>query len=1491
MLKHLQEGGHFAWERGEDDLFSSALWAFFALELAEPILARGAHEFLERAALLRGYLVQRCDQAGVRSLVGVSNDRASTLSGCSLFVGYIGHKAEARDLWEATGSALSFENAGPDALFRHLAHRALAGWGPRQNELSVLALAEHDRSTPDTTRDLILLAANQPGNIFGVDSEPLFAWPVPPLRREAGLHGAEGPLRTRLANRFLDLLFQVLATEPSPERFDAISKAFFQVQRVFSQVLEPSSAGAFTEDPTFALEHWISRGLCYENHLVRFASVSLEDYLGVDCATTQAMTARLLLARKERPDGGTWPSKAVTEYEPFALHRMVRALLDDEGPRSRTKSAVLALGMERLGGFGVDPAFHRFSQGEKLADGRSLTLAKIRTWMRRRMRDVVAHTLRRASDGSTGGVDFELVGFDEVNALNPGSPQYWKRSALEFRVALDEEFRGDVRFTLQGIPVRRPGHPLEAAEAKNVQSLRRMVNELADGWLWGLARDAPFDNRVSWVMAVHRALRTGIFFETDFEALILALGISEKTREAYRSKFVFASPDDLRLPKVWYAPMFLRRLELGPESQTSLALLALTEFSKQLGAREALKLGLTEIVSVLAWATSSALMSEDEIDALLDQLFLDEARNVVVVPADVPFVVPPGYEFLGVESLPAYVINSRDIYAWSLEAVSHHPPQWEEQMSLALIDPLMMGESPSVRKDAAQKLRSFWQEKVPQNVILRKTWEGVEVYRKGRFTFSVSPPSMGGTVIELGPDPSDARVVHTHPGPWHNWYHEARIANDIPEVDREAYRRALDWWLLTVLLEDPAAPDWNRWRARVRTEGLGSFSSNGGSDIRGTGSRPESVNPNKDGTDADGSLVSSPLGPNKPPNEKTPGHPNKSFLVDAARIRELQGTAFEIRFDPSVIENEPLLQGLPLDQSRMLTDDVLEVLKERFLALWSEGAINKKGDRKSGKNVYEVAFGPSITIGKQATFADNGSLGMISLEQRNGKPELRFSFIQKPRTPLIPVVPHASKEPIAEPTYETLRAPVQKPTLPLVLEKFGPHFRIDDPRTQKKLRSTFGEGWTVRLSIEGHPHSVPELQYHLESRHNGAWKRRIIPVNQMNMFPPHAIRSDGTVDLAFFIGDLGDKNSVIEVFEGHALGPHYRWELETLNVADPKALDGTVALVDYVRPDNPKEHFSFSDLHFFEYLDEPNAEPPLPDSRPVTGHLMNGVEAHIKEVHERIEKAYETPPHPHDARPRHRRHHAEDLAEDVLWILETVEDSAPFSVSEWDFLSAQLAAAYANETLQYRYDEFGRRMPLMTASKRTSAWKLSSWVGEYGVGDDPDAFDEYEAWVMVQSVLATEPSYEDGKHTLPKLGEDPPVVALALALALANEGAMRPSPWLQERTNEAFVEDNLDILDALTTSPHPPSTDELAWYKARVLAWYDVTLSRLESREEQTPHEIELFINSEARKAVKKLFKFRAAKRQILSAKKTLEQLPPEKVLTEVGFPPWSPSK
>ncbi len=293
-------------------------------------------------------------------------------------------------------------------------------------------------------------------------------------------------------------------------------------------------------------------------------------------------------------------------------------------------------------------------------------------------------------------------------------------------------------------------------------------------------------------------------------------------------------------------------LALGPRPEAAAYWVYGVEVIKQLGAREALKLILAEILATGVFTAITGEIHQEEINDLVDQLLVDENHNVVVVEEHVPFEVPAGYDYVG-RAPPLEPSNPKDYYTSVRDMVSAYPSYWEEAFSDSIMANLGfgVGNTAEEQEEAAQALRAMVHGAIPQDVILQKTWDGIEVYRKLRLFQPLDRlyQAPRGVVLHLSPDHEGPKLIHHQPGSWTNWYEGEIAASDIPEAYKDTYIQWIHQWLLDIVLGVPSCkqrhssdafgvtapsrcpttlPGWDQWRtSSVRSFTTGNIDDRG----------------------------------------------------------------------------------------------------------------------------------------------------------------------------------------------------------------------------------------------------------------------------------------------------------------------------------------------------------------------------------------------------------------------------------------------------------------------------------------------------------------------------------------------------------------------------------------------------------------------------------------------------------------------------------------
>ncbi len=246
--------------------------------------------------------------------------------------------------------------------------------------------------------------------------------------------------------------------------------------------------------------------------------------------------------------------------------------------------------------------------------------------------------------------------------------------------------------------------------------------------------------------------------------------------------------------------------------QQNILITTLTEAAVVATGREALKALLMNIIAIGVHLGVASATSEKEVDLMVELMMGHSRPNIVVVEPEVQ-LAPLGPDFEYITSIDAIPDHAPDaIYDWVPTLVSTHGEGLDYVYSKNLLDNIGFHAESHVKEEWAQKLRGWWSGKLPQDVVLKKTWDGVEVYRAVRWTTGFSTESPLGTVIQVTAG-DGARVVYTHPvGFWHDWYQKEVRADDVPSHYSEVHRDAVDHWLLNEILGTDDHVNWRDWR-------------------------------------------------------------------------------------------------------------------------------------------------------------------------------------------------------------------------------------------------------------------------------------------------------------------------------------------------------------------------------------------------------------------------------------------------------------------------------------------------------------------------------------------------------------------------------------------------------------------------------------------------------------------------------------------------------
>ncbi len=254
----------------------------------------------------------------------------------------------------------------------------------------------------------------------------------------------------------------------------------------------------------------------------------------------------------------------------------------------------------------------------------------------------------------------------------------------------------------------------------------------------------------------------------------------------------------------------------GPHPEAVAHLSLALETVKQVGAKEAFKIALLEISHIAAMSSIVTAMNEDEIDALVDQVFLEEDHNVVLVEEHVEFTVPTDFEFIGFENtFPPE--TGKALYDWPLQTIIERPSEWNDAFALSVMEGLDLVLGPELRQQAVQGFSALLESKTPQHIILKKVGSGVEIYRKvsGDLWSGAAPR---GIVLHLDSPENGPALVHRQPGSWSRWFETHVETTDLSEEHQNAYLREVGAWLLDGILQTPGRPSFDAVRAAIRSK-------------------------------------------------------------------------------------------------------------------------------------------------------------------------------------------------------------------------------------------------------------------------------------------------------------------------------------------------------------------------------------------------------------------------------------------------------------------------------------------------------------------------------------------------------------------------------------------------------------------------------------------------------------------------------------------------
>ncbi len=256
----------------------------------------------------------------------------------------------------------------------------------------------------------------------------------------------------------------------------------------------------------------------------------------------------------------------------------------------------------------------------------------------------------------------------------------------------------------------------------------------------------------------------------------------------------------LATPDPAHAPVLTASL-LAPSPDAVAHVGFAIELAKQVGFKEAFKVALVEIMHLGAMTGITTAMNEKDIDALVDQIFIEENHNVVLVDEHVSFTVPTDFEYVGWDAaLPPN--TGQALYDWPLQAIARAPAEWNDAFAQNIIDGLGGILGSELRRLAVQWLGPIVQDKIPQHIILKKTADGVEIYRKQSLDLW-SGHAPRGIVLHLNTNERGPALLHRQPGSWSQWFETHVETDGLSDDHREAYLREVGAWLLDGILAKP----------------------------------------------------------------------------------------------------------------------------------------------------------------------------------------------------------------------------------------------------------------------------------------------------------------------------------------------------------------------------------------------------------------------------------------------------------------------------------------------------------------------------------------------------------------------------------------------------------------------------------------------------------------------------------------------------------------
>ncbi len=523
------------------------LMAYFALSLSRSLLGGtpfgptllGAHPpltegLIRLCGLSSGALPARW--AGEWGIDKSALDGWRALMPCGLFAAHLGATESALSLIEA-GQALEspktwYPNtqnpprgdektaAATHRMWGLLAKRALAAIDPRQDEIVRVDLASANPADGPLTEALVTALVDLPQGVLGAKRPPLTRAQATTLKRTIPPE-ARGQLITALADRFLETVAALLSSTFRARHFDTLLTEMVTLKKSADQVRQ-ADAQASRDDRFRAMKTLLLRGLCASDALIHQGSLSIEERLGLGCKTTM-VALRQLFAARGALDRDTWiltleSTNSQTPWDPSLA-------LTPQKPNPTDGASVHRLGDVR-GFWGQNPSSHIFLKAEApLLLSEDATTIEIQDAIRRRTQAAIQTGLE-AADANTV-ITYALGDIDPIEAFHPGSTAYWKRSAIEFRMARSQAIAPRVLFRLHGRPADAPPFPLSPPRADNVRALRAWFNTHADGDLSIVAEEAGVapKHQGSWLTDIHRMMRTGEVPRASIDALVHALNL------------------------------------------------------------------------------------------------------------------------------------------------------------------------------------------------------------------------------------------------------------------------------------------------------------------------------------------------------------------------------------------------------------------------------------------------------------------------------------------------------------------------------------------------------------------------------------------------------------------------------------------------------------------------------------------------------------------------------------------------------------------------------------------------------------------------------------------------------------------------------------------------------------------------------------------------------------------------------------------------------